>query len=56
MAWSKSKTGNQILQLLKQGGIEVDPHETEDLKQKGYASICGYSCKRRTCVAIAVSE
>ena len=45
MAWTKSKTGSQILQLLKQNGIEVDPREAEHLKQQGFARICEFDRK-----------
>lgn len=45
MAWTKVKTGIEIVGLLEKSGIEVDTREADHLKQTGYARICGFDCK-----------
>ncbi len=45
MAWTKLKAATEILRLLQQSGIEVDPPEANRLKQQGFARICGFNCK-----------
>lgn len=45
MAWSKLNAGTQILRFIQQSRIEVDPREANQLKQEGYAHICGFCCK-----------